>query len=80
MEYAALIKRLQTAYGPHWEAWWMNGHVLIEPLILTGQTYLVAWRHEVKPKYLAKAYVFQVTPNGSTKAFVLVAVALAGRA
>lgn len=66
-EYAALIKRLQAAYGPHWEAWFMSGHVLIDPIMMTGQTYLVAWRYEVKPRHLANAYVFQVTSNASMK-------------
>jgi hypothetical protein len=67
MEYAPLIKRLQNAYGPHWEAWFMTGHVLIDPIIMAGQTYLVAWRYEVKPKHLANAYVFQVTSDASMK-------------
>jgi hypothetical protein len=67
MEYSALIKRLQTQYGPHWEAWWMNGHALIEPILLTRQTYVIAWSYQVRPRYLANAYVFQVARDGSMR-------------
>jgi hypothetical protein len=65
MEYSARIERLQAQYGSHWEAWWMSGHVLIEPIILTRQTYLIAWRYEVQPRHLANAYVFHVAADGS---------------
>ena len=67
MEYSALIDRLQTQYGPGWEAWWMSDHAMIEPILLTRQTYLIAWNYQVHPRHLARAYVFQMASDGSRK-------------
>jgi hypothetical protein len=65
--YADLIKRLQAEYGPHWEHWWMSGHVQIETLRLLDHTYVLAWNYLALPKGFARAYVFEVGKDGLRK-------------
>jgi len=65
--YADLIKRLQAEYGPHWEHWWMSGHVQIETLRLADHTYVLAWNYLALPKDLARAYVLEVGEDGLRK-------------